>query len=536
MFDIYKKFNLGALLLLVALFSFQSVEAQTTPPGLGFRSQIVNQPWFYSDDSLASKQGACLAWRVFLGGSNGWYSQLYSHCVVQFSGGSSTNANVYTASLTAICADGNGGFVAADVNSMCPDPETTECPTVLQGGLNPFLPNCECPVGEMVINDLPNAKVGCMSTTPCPSAGTPIAAGCSIGAYTERLCIGQGDGSYCEAFRTNGMLSHTGTGGGRTYFCSDHIIEQVSVLGCDEIYSEATPQFPPATTTAPIGSQLPPEEYGTTDTDIENGARNKETTISGQATTLEDGTKVQETNIANTYTDNSSGAETNTQLNTTTTTLPSGRQHQVVRYTDEAGVVTEKTVGIDGNNECSGPLCGVMADEGTGTTAGTCDLPPVCTGTPLECAPLQQEWNLQCAITLENEYDCEAAIACQGNPLLCAGLKMEKMAFCTMYDDEGMDADESLSKFKVGVDDGESFNGDDNNIELDGLLDNLDLDGLGWGSSCPAPTGLAVIGQQINLSWIPFCTFLGSINPIVLLMALIHAGIILIRGLTGSKN
>jgi hypothetical protein len=181
--------------------------------------------------------------------------------------------------------------------------------------------------------------------------------------------------------------------------------------------------------------------------------------------------------------------------------------------------------GADGTGaDCdpsSNPDC---AYAGSGTGSGSCDVQPVCTGDPVQCAILYQEWASMCYDGGEftNPSDCQIALTCEGDVLLCEMIRQERQQYCDAY-----------------VGDGSTDLDPTNNVDFDRdlkdeaeiveLPDGFNSAGLGAGS-CPADIPLNLSFGSVNVSFATACSMAPIIRLFVILSATLGAVFIVIGG------
>lgn len=181
-----------------------------------------------------------------------------------------------------------------------------------------------------------------------------------------------------------------------------------------------------------------------------------------------------------------------------------GACQQVNYYNSTTNTNSTRDTGTGGNADGSGGVGpgGTPAGSGTGdgtedgvsddsaSGGATCDVAPTCSGDPIQCALLTQQWKTRCPDTLT---DAE----------LLSGIE--------------------ATAAEVGTEAGPN----DATVELSGVTG-----GTIWGGgSCPAPINVSVMGQSMSLDvWQRGCEMALLFAPFVLAMGYFAAALLLIRG------
>lgn len=152
-------------------------------------------------------------------------------------------------------------------------------------------------------------------------------------------------------------------------------------------------------------------------------------------------------------------------------------------------------VGGDPKDPAGGSSGGGTGDgEGLewGTASGGlgCDAPPTCSGQPVECAILRQEWMSRCP----------------GDPGDAAALAAIE---ATTAEQGGLEAASGGSEVDIG---------------------SLDTDG-GFAATCPPPITVTVFGTSLNMDiWAAGCQMAELFAPITLMLSFLLAGMLFVRG------
>jgi len=163
---------------------------------------------------------------------------------------------------------------------------------------------------------------------------------------------------------------------------------------------------------------------------------------------------------------------------------------------------------------------GNQCDPTTGTctaVSGTCQTPPVCSGSPIQCSLLNQVWYSRCGGTHSDLGNCEEPLECKSDPILCAQLRFDHINYCSTQLTEQQTKDpNNLANFAEGIDDGANYNGTrgEGNIDLSEISTQFDTSGLGLDRSCITDIDVdaGFVAFQIPLSqWCSVLQIAGSI-------------------------
>ncbi|MBX2847153.1 MAG: hypothetical protein KTR16_02440 [Acidiferrobacterales bacterium] len=431
----------------------------------------------------------------------------------------------------------NGQYEPVGPDGTCPN----TCPSPL-GGLEPYdTPDCGCSDSDYVPFDSGGVgplehKRGCLYEPLCPNEGVTAANECSgpngiQGNYQTCLPFNdpQGEYNWCPTtYSEDGRFTYNG--GRATVGCSATPVPDVTDYGCDGSGDKGDTNIEGGDSGDTEEEETVINDNGTPDDPSDDVTKTTKTTTE----TKPDGTVV--TTTTTTINNNKTGDVTITT--TVNTRDPDGTSTTETEITNQDGDTTESTTGTGGQGTCTGPDCDDIEKDGTGTTAGKCGKPPVCTGKPIDCAALAQEYNLQCGVQVSDHLDCDQPVSCEGNPTQCAIIEQQKQRQCWLANEEGLSDEDSLEEDLPG-DDGSEYNPEDGSNEIS-LVDGFKTDstGLGWAASCPADRSVSfsIRGKSygFSLSFVEFCNWLAFLNPIVIFLGFIHAGFIFLRGMTNG--
>jgi hypothetical protein len=173
----------------------------------------------------------------------------------------------------------------------------------------------------------------------------------------------------------------------------------------------------------------------------------------------------------------------------------------------------------------SNPEC---AYTGSGTGSEACDAQPACSGDPVQCAILYQQWAAMCygkVTDLTYSFDCNTPPTCEGDPLGCAQLKFDWQNICSMH------APELAGTPEIWNDPTLMNNNpfDAENQEVVDVEGEIDMGGFLGGGACPLEDVAIEYGDLGTLE-IPFSLFC-SLLPIlafgVMLAGVVHSASIL---------
>jgi len=165
----------------------------------------------------------------------------------------------------------------------------------------------------------------------------------------------------------------------------------------------------------------------------------------------------------------------------------------------------------------SNPDCGYT---GSGTGSGNCDVQPSCSGDPVQCAILYQEWASMCydGATLNNPENCNAQLVCEGDKLKCEIIRQQRDQYCDLYYGDG--------SLDLDVFNDTDFTDDpigDLRAETtpSSIMDLVDITPAS--GTCPAGIDTSVYGVAIQFSLQPFCDLAPFIRALVLISAWLSA-------------
>lgn len=171
---------------------------------------------------------------------------------------------------------------------------------------------------------------------------------------------------------------------------------------------------------------------------------------------------------------------------------------------DNADDPTPLGTGVDDESE---------DEQGSVSGGGGCELEPQCTGDPILCAIVYQNWSTRCAETnsLSGGSDCSTPYVCSGDLIQCAILEEAHTTACNAAGTETQAELDAL----IGGDTVASITGDD--IDLESELNSV-FSQASPSASCPADDSLTVAGATLSVSFQPFCDLAGYLNPLVILL------------------
>ena len=188
-------------------------------------------------------------------------------------------------------------------------------------------------------------------------------------------------------------------------------------------------------------------------------------------------------------------------------------------------------------NPLSNPDC---AFAGSASSSAACGAPPSCSSSdPVECAILNQNYNVMCAIltaaaneqeiqknkTASNSSNCVDEPVCTSNNVVeCKAMIQTWRNACMFLDLHGEVAPWDDPN---DIDWNRDLADDENLTEVD-LQDGLDESGFATGS-CPVPIGVSVFGQNISIDPTPLCDVAALVRIFVILMTLIWAAPYVVR-------
>ena len=179
--------------------------------------------------------------------------------------------------------------------------------------------------------------------------------------------------------------------------------------------------------------------------------------------------------------------------------------------------------GNAGEGDGSGPGAG----EGMAGGGGTCDAPPVCSGDPILCNVLYQQWQTRCAVAGLDKVstsgainDCSRPFVVSGNGANAQKLRALRKVACPHEGERGPDPSDYLGEDDSSLKDGLFDEGDGTPGE-----DGLDDSGMGWSRSCPQMPSVSVFGYSLMFDTSVFCDWMKLGGAFVLIIA----GIVCLR-------
>jgi hypothetical protein len=208
----------------------------------------------------------------------------------------------------------------------------------------------------------------------------------------------------------------------------------------------------------------------------------------------------------------------------------------------------------DGEGEGEGEGEGDGTDEGEGvedgvTGADSCEdgSAPQCTGDPIQCFMVKQQWQQACGKleSVENTVCSKRdskPFECKGSPIYCFIAKTQYETAC-----EASDPDSAKQAIQKAINDGDiEFSGADlwgQLLELDqgefNLADQFNIQQL-WSDSgnagtCPQPVSFTISAGTYEISFQPLCDLAGYLRPLVILAAMWISGSMLSQVLVGTR-
>jgi len=176
----------------------------------------------------------------------------------------------------------------------------------------------------------------------------------------------------------------------------------------------------------------------------------------------------------------------------------------------------------DGNRDIdcdpsSNPDCGYT---GSGTGSGNCDVQPSCSGDPVQCAILYQEWASMCydGATLDNPENCNASLVCEGDKLKCEIIRQQRQQYCDLYYGDGSQDMDVFNDTDFTDDPLGDLRAETTPTSIMDLVDITPASG-----TCPAGIDTSVYGVAIQFSLQPFCDLAPFIRALVLISAWLSA-------------
>lgn len=177
--------------------------------------------------------------------------------------------------------------------------------------------------------------------------------------------------------------------------------------------------------------------------------------------------------------------------------------------------------------------------------AGSCAAAPVCSGDAISCAVLQQNFNLECSVSVTGTEAC-AIFSCTGNPLLCERLRLDAADNC----------EASKATRSAAVADMDAFGASSGLVSTDALegrtgsgyqgvgdFETIDISAdmpaeyvEQYQGSCVLSLGaeLGAIGGAIALQESEICALAGNIRPFVLFSAYLFSALFIGRAVGGA--
>jgi len=184
--------------------------------------------------------------------------------------------------------------------------------------------------------------------------------------------------------------------------------------------------------------------------------------------------------------------------------------------------------GPDSQGDCD------PANGGCSGSSADCSNQPQCTGDPIQCAILNQEWYSRCGGTHSDLGNCESTFECDGDPLLCAQIRFDHRAYCATQPTENQINDPSnLSNFLEGVDDGSDWRGgpdiEGSERDITEVFSDLDDSGLGFDRQCIQDFNISTTYGSIAVPISQWCPYLEIVGWFVIFLAYLHSAYIIFR-------
>jgi hypothetical protein len=177
--------------------------------------------------------------------------------------------------------------------------------------------------------------------------------------------------------------------------------------------------------------------------------------------------------------------------------------------------------------------------------ASSCASPPVCTGDAIRCAGLQQDFNLECSVSVSGTEQC-ATFSCTGNALLCEPLRLKALESCEAFKATrsaviaDLDAF-GLSSGLVSIDDLAARNndgyrgiGDFESIDVSDDLPAEYIEQFAGSCSLSLESDLGAIGGAIALQETEICGLASNIRPFVMFSAYLFSALFIGRIVGGA--
>jgi len=164
-------------------------------------------------------------------------------------------------------------------------------------------------------------------------------------------------------------------------------------------------------------------------------------------------------------------------------------------------------------NPMSNPEC---MYTGNALGANACENQPSCSGDPVQCAQLYQQWAGMCydGGDIQGADDCNTPLECDGDVLLCAQIDMQRKQYCAAYVGDGSmdldvtnDVDFARDLKKEGT--------------LTDVMDVVDTEGFSGPGACPEPQQIALLGGSVGVSFQPMCDLASVLRPLLILAGLL---------------
>jgi len=161
---------------------------------------------------------------------------------------------------------------------------------------------------------------------------------------------------------------------------------------------------------------------------------------------------------------------------------------------------------------------------GSGQGSDDCSTQPSCSGDPVQCAILYQQWATMCfdGASFSNPGNCQLQFTCSGDVLACEEIRQARKQYCDLYVGDGLhDLDPTNN-----VDFERDLKEEAEEVDLPGAFD---ASGFGAGS-CPAPYAVATGLGTVNIDYATICGVMPALRIFVILSALFAAVYIVVVG------
>ena len=210
------------------------------------------------------------------------------------------------------------------------------------------------------------------------------------------------------------------------------------------------------------------------------------------------------------------------------------------------GITTITTTNITNNSDGSITIESQTTstenpDNTSASASSNCSVPPTCSGSPIECAQLQQAYNFQCLGGVTQSSDCTSQFTCTlSDRALCAIAETNYYIYCSR--ETPQEDIDSLNSFLEGtdftdsIDDGSYFYGD---LSVDGEGGSVTLESIDLDENIVSVNGTLQETYSLNLSTgnvvvdlSPYYILLDLLGVLVLLSSALAVIIMVTRSFT----